>query len=1201
MRFRAALVLGSLFAVGTLATSSTAFGQGFQGGLRGSIKDSGGVIPGVEVTLNNEQTNIKRTTVTNERGEYVFAAVDPGTYSLKAVLQGYKTIDRGEIRIATQSFLTLDLTMEVGQISENVTVTGQAPLIETSNASTGTVLDAQALQTLPAPGRAAFLVGVSIPTVIHSGDGQFNRQQDQTNASLLSLGGGTRRGNNYTLDGVPITDINNRAVANPTIEALDDVKVQVHTYDAEMGRTGGGVFNTTLKSGTNNFHGTAFFQTRPVWGAANNYFSQKAFETSGDPKNAKPDTVYYLPGGGFGGPIKKDRTFFWFASEDYHDLSTRNISTIFPTQAERNGDFSALTNTSGAKVTIYDPLTHLPFPGNIIPANRINPVAANILKYLPLPQVNVDNGANNYTATAQIIDYFQQEYTGKVEHKFTDKVSLTGFYLYNRTNEPCSDYFEPGLNGANRFADPNDYLLVRRPQILAINNTWIPNDNSVIALRFGYTRFVDNSTMTVPFDPSTLGFSQNFISQVNQTGGPKFPTGTLNGGYSSFGAILPSYRTYRSSGVNGSYSKFIGTHTFKMGADYRKIGVDLLNPGSSSGTFQFDKEFTSSTGLNNNSTTEGNAVASFLLGYPTADSARQSTMTLTNPLNIYTNYYGGYWQDDWRVSSRFTLNYGLRVEHEDGMREQNDNFTVGFDTNATTALSTVTIPADPVAGTPARTVKGGLMYAGVNGNPTQQGNPPKAKWSPRVGVVYSIDSKTVLRGGYGLYWAPWNYPVPNNGISNYGQIGYTNNTVSPQTPGTPTVSLTNPFPNGLVPAAGNANGLLSGVGTTISYVDQNRTAPRVQQYSADLQHELPGAMAITLSYVGARGDHLPLGGTIDAVVNINQVDPAFTKLTTAQLNQQIPNPFFGNANAGPLATQATWSRAQSLRPFPQFLNIQDRQISEGVNRYNAFVAEWSKRPTKGGFGGRVSYTYSVLKDNQVGETNFYTNNGIGAPFNNFNYIASYPACQAGAQFTSACFDPMSEYQTGVLDVPHRFIIAPIWQLPSPSNKTTMNDLLLAGWTAAAVINVQSGFPIGLAQSDNLGLLSGNSVRPNLASGVDIGTTGDLATRLASADHPSATWLNKDAVTVTPAQTIGNAPRLETDARTPRIINTDLSVSKNFGLSGGKSAQLKLEVINLFNRVQTNSINITAGTSTFGTINTQSGFMRLTQVMFRFSF
>src|SRR5438045_1055982 len=277
MSIRAALVFGALLVV---STAGTAFGQGFQGGIRGSIKDAGGVIPGVEVTLNNEQTNIKRSVVTNERGEYVFSNVDPGNYAVKAVLQGYKTIDRGGIRIGTQQFLTLDLTMEVGAITENVTVTGTAPLIETGNASTGTTLDSAALQTLPSPGRNAFMIGASVPTVIPSGDAQFNRQQDQTNSSLMSLGGGTRRGNNYTLDGVPITDMRNRMSAVPTTEGVEDLKVQVHTYDSEMGRTGGGVFNLTAKSGTNQFHGSGFFQQRPIWGQTNNYFAQIVSDTA---------------------------------------------------------------------------------------------------------------------------------------------------------------------------------------------------------------------------------------------------------------------------------------------------------------------------------------------------------------------------------------------------------------------------------------------------------------------------------------------------------------------------------------------------------------------------------------------------------------------------------------------------------------------------------------------------------------------------------------------------------------------------------------------------------------------------------------------------------------------------------------------------------------------------------------------------------
>jgi hypothetical protein len=1186
MRFRATLI-GALLVV---LTAGTVFGQGFQGGLRGSLKDAGGVVPGVEVTLTNEQTNVKRSTVTNERGEFVFANVDPGNYNVKAALQGYKTVDRGGIRIATQQFLTLDLVMEVGAITESVTVTGQAPLIETGNASQGTVLDSASLQTLPAPGRNAFMIGTTVPTVIASGDTQFNRQQDQTNASLLSLGGGTRRGNNYTLDGVPITDLRNRASANPTIEALDDVKVQVHTYDAEMGRTGGGVFNTTLRSGTNAWHGTGFYQTRPISLSKNNFFSDKA-------GLAKPNNPYYLAGGGFGGPIVKNRTFFWFAGEGYTDVQTRNASELMPTEAMRAGNFSGVTNAAGQPVIIYDPLTRLPFPGNVIPANRINPVAAAMAKYLPLPDVSRDNGSANYTRTSLIKSKLTQEYTTKVEHKFNDKVSLSGFYLYNKSDEPCANYFgSADQTEPTRFADPLDYILKRRPQIVAVNNTWVLSDSAVMALRYGMTTFPDNNTLSIDFDPATLGFSQTFLGQMAVK---KFPSVRIRG-YDAFaaqtlGAINPTEVNWKSQSANGTFSKFVGTHTFKLGADYRTIGLDFFAPGNGAGFFEFDKDITSSNG-GNGSPLDGNSFASFLLGFPSSLGAagRESSISLSTPLNIFTNYFGGYVQDDWRVSSKFTVNYGLRLEHETGLAERDNNFTVGFDSNATNALSTVAIPADPVAGVGARTVKGGLMYAGVDGNPTTQGNPPALKWSPRVGAVYSLNTNTVIRAGYGLYWAPYNYPAASTATNNYGQVGYSQNTTLVQSaPGTvPTTSITNPFPTGLVQPSGNTRGTLSGVGTTFSYVDQNSTAPRVQQYSVDIQRELPGSQAISFGYSGSRGDHLGLGGSNDVPVNINQLDPKYMSLG-ARLNDSLPNPFFGNVNAGPLATRATLTRAQLLRPYPQFLDVNARHVLEGKSRYNAAVIEWTKRLNHG-WGGRISYTYSVLKDNLIGEGNFYTAGGFN-PLNNYNYIPG-----------SSYYNPDVDYTYSLLDVPHRVIIAPVVELPFGKGKKWGSDSsaaewILGGWTLSAAINMQQGFPLSVQQADNTGTFSAVQ-RPNLVPGADLTTPGSYEDRLASADHPTATWINPAAFTTAAPFTYGNAPRTITDLRSPNQYNVDGVFIKNLRF-GTRSAQIKIEMLNLLNRVNVRALQgrNTVGNSNFGQTVTQAGFQRITQLMFRYMF
>jgi len=1150
-----------------LTVSASAFAQTFTGGLRGAVRDVNGVIPGVTVQLLNEDTGASREAVTNEQGEYSFAAVPPGNYTIRASLTGFKAYENRGVRIAAQQFITLDIPLEVGQVQETITVTGEAPLIDTSNATGGGVISSEQLSTLPSGGRSAFLFAVTLPTVIASGDPQFNRQQDQTNASLLSLGGGTRRGNNYLIDGVPVTDIRNRASANPTIEALDDVAVQVHLYDAEAGRTGGGTFNVATKSGTNDWHGSGFYQTRPRWGMANNFFSNK----EGQPL---PNTYYHLGGGGFGGPVMRNRTFFWFAAEGYGSNTTRSSPGIrLPTSRERAGDFSQSFDSRGNLVVIYDPLTgnpatgqgRTPFPGNVIPANRLNPVATKMLSFLVPPTNDVSNGQANFFSTAEIHDRAMM-YTGKVDHRINDGVSLSGFYLYNKTDEPCANYLEPGLNGPNRFIDEGDYILKRRVHVLALNNTWLPSSNTVLTLRYGWTQFRDDDTLSIDFDPATLGFASAFSSAIQTK---KFPQVNITD-YHQLGAIDPSDRNLYSWSANAALSRLVGRHTVKMGVDYRTIGIDTQSFSGGAGVFQFDRRYTSADPTLNGvggATPSGNALAALLLGFPSGDPGNQSRILVSAPANYFTRYYGAYIQDDFRVSPRLTFNAGLRVEHEDGLREEENRFTVAFDRSLN--------PGGALGNAGAR---GGLVYAGVNGAPTQQGNQPAAKFSPRIGVVYAVNPKTVIRGGYGIYQSPWNYQFV--GAANYGQVGYSQNTFINQGQFFPTTSLTNPFPAGVVQPRGNALGALEGVGSNIEFIDQDKGAPYVQQYSIDLNRELPGNIAIGFEYNGATGRNLGLGGSNDGTININQLDPRHLALGSA-LTQQVPNPFAGLL-PGTSLNGPTITRAQSLRPFPQFGNIIMRQATLGKNQYHAGIFKLEKRMSNG-WGGRINYTYSRLMDNQFGEGNSYS--GTNGNMQN-------------------AYDLDAEYSIGLLDVPHKLVISPIIELPFGEGKRWASSgaaaAILGDWTISSIVALESGFPISVSTQNNLSNAFFLMQRPN-ATGTDPLTSGDREGRLFYTGANPGLWLNPDAFVNPGLFQIGTNPRTRGDIRTPHRNNWDFVATKDVRLGGSTRAQIRLEVLNITNTVKTLGPNTTQGSAAFGRISGQRGFMRLTQLMFRLQF
>ncbi len=1152
-----------------LGVAAPALAQSFQGGMRGAIRDAQGVIPGVTVTIANDANGVSRDTVSNESGEYSFPALDPSSYSIKASVQGFKTFERRGIRVGAQQFVTLDITLEVGTVSETITVTADAPLIETSNASHADVLDKQTLETLPSVGGNVFLMAVTVPTVQSSGDTHWNRMQDQTGASTLSVGGGGVRANNYLLDGFPITDLQNRSSTNPSREMVDDIRVQVQTYDAEMGRTGGGVFNTAARSGSNVYRGSAYYLTRPSALVGGSFFNEiRGLETN--------DQYWRSGGGGVGGPILRNKTFFYFAGEGYKDGQSQQNNLRVPTAAMRRGDFSNYRNAAGQMIPIYDPLTtdaagnRQPFPGNIIPANRINPSGQYFANTLPLPTEHPDYDDGSFNLPAQnIIESTARQVSLKLDHHFNENASLNGVFLNQSTFEPDANYFPDAPYAASAFH------LQRDVNVFVLNNTYIVNPSTVATFRVGMNTFSDDNVLPYPFEMSAVpGMNPAFVNALPVQ---KFPAFTITG-YPSTGNSGLSDTNYYSWGVNGAVTKLAGAHSFKTGADYRVIGVDSLNNGQSAGSYTFSGIFSRA----GNSAANNNAIADMLLGYPAS-----GTLTLASQFNQFVRYYGWFVQDDWRVNDRLTMNVGVRLEHETGLAEKNNQMVVGFDRDTISPMG-VTIPADPIAGTPARQVRGGLMFAGENGNNTQTGNVPGVKLSPRFGMAFSVNDRTVVRAGYGLFWGPWQSGVQST-------PGYSQTSTLQQDTLVPITAINNPFPNGLTPITGNDLGLLTGASSAVTFIDQDRDAPRVHQYSVDLQRQLPGDMSIGLTYMGSMGRHLTWGGTATGSVNINQLDPRFLALNNVNgvnaLTQLVPNPMFGNPGAGAYATRATIQRNQLLRPFPQFDNVNMIYSTLARSQYDAGVISLNKRAT-GWWGGRISYTYSRLYDNQFAQGNYYSSSpGI---LNNFT-----------ADPQSEYFNPDAEYGRSLLDSPHKLVASPIIRLPFGSGQRWLTDgignAIAGGWTVSFVIQMQSGFPIGVSQNTNNTNLLGAGQRPNVVPGTEVQVPGSITDRL-EANPADDLYLNPAAYTLAPPGTFGNAPRVAEGVYSPWRNSTDMAVNKDFGLGGSRRATVRLEVINFFNNPWYVALaSVAHGNANFCKVNAQANYSRTMQLTARFTF
>lgn len=1146
------------------ALATTGYGQSYQGGLRGSLHDNlGNALSNVSLTLINEETRLSRATVTNASGEYVFDRVDPGKYKLEASSGGFKKLERSGVVIETQQQLLLDLVMEVGSVAETVVITDEAPIIERGNASVGQVISKQFLNDLPNSGRNPFSLAAISPNYIPAGNPTFNRQQDQSGSSQISLAGGPVRGNNYLLDGVPIADIGNRAVIIPTFEAIQELKMQVNNYDSEAGRTGGGVFNVASRSGSNQLHGSLFGILRPNPLQANNFFNNRN-------GIKRPNADYGLYGGSIGGPVYipkvyngKDRTFFWVAMEGYRMQSFLSETFTVPTDLERQGNFSQ-TKNGGQAVVIYDPLTTRtvngqlvrdPFASAVIPLNRQDPVGRALLQFFPKANRPGDaSGRNNYAATSTLDDRADQQ-TFKLDHNFAAFYKTSATYLRYGSREPVADYYQ-------NIANPGGSLLFRNVDALAVNNLFTINETTLLSVRYGYNTFDDNvDTISAGFDPAQLGFAQSFTRDIAFK---KFPAISTGGAYGSpsqgaLGSAAPNERRWYSHNFLTGVSKLLGRHSLKAGFDYRKLSLEFSNIGQASGSFTFTRGFTQGPNPNVATTIGGNELASMLLG-----AAASGNSQIVTPLSVYVNYFGAYAQDDFRLSQKLTLNFGLRYEYEQGLQERDNQLTVGFDQAAA-------FPVQPAG----LIVKGGLIFAGVDGLPTQQTRPQKNKFGPRVGFAYQYNEKTTIRGGYGILWAPAIFSLGPT-VDGYGALGFAaiTNMVSSLDGGlTPANYLSNPFPSGLLRPTGSAIGLLTQAGQNVSFVDQNREAAYMQQYSLDIQRELPGNIALTIGYVGSRGASLQLGGINNGGININQLAPRFMSRT--DLQTRVPNPFFGTAAGVGILSSATVAQAQLLRPFPQFGDVIMLGASGGNSFYNALTVKAQKRLSKG-FSVLTAYTFSKLLDNVTGNGNFF------APDNIANVIDAY--------------DRSRDYSLSSVDTPHRFTLSGTYELPFGRGRTLLVgangavDRIVGGWQLNAIVTYQSGFPLSITQQVNNTNAFSLGQRPNIVAGVDPATPGSAAERIDG-------YLNAAAFTTAAPNTFGNAPRT-IGARSPSTRLFDLSVIKNTRIFEGFNAQFRLEAVNGFNTPIFRAPNTQVGNPNFGRITSQANFARIVQLSVR---
>jgi hypothetical protein len=1106
------------------------------GSISGAIKDEqSAVLPGVTVTLRNENTNAVQTAVTNAQGVYVLSFVPIGRYSLSAELPGFSTAKPQSFEIRVGDRLRIDLTLQVGALSETVTVAAESLLLETSTASRGQVISREQVADLPLLGRNPFMLAQLAPGVQYTPAlaSRSNRPFDNGGMDNLSIAGGVAFTNELLLDGVPNSGSERGQVANlafvPSPDATAEFRVQSNLYDAQYGRTGGGVVNVILKSGTNAFHGAAYMYYRDESLNANTFDGNRA----GRPKT---NLYWNQPGATISGPViipglydGKDKTFFMYSYERISsEIPFPQVFTV-PSAAERAGDFSKTVTATGAPVIVYDPLTTRlvagryirdPFPGNVIPANRIDPVAANLLKYVPLP--NAPGQTNNLLVPENNRADVYNNHAVKIDQTISEKHRFFVRFAWNHRNE-INDYM-----GYAKEAAPT-YLHSRKNVGLSGEVTSILSNTFVLSSRVGFIRHVFTlENYGDGFDPAQLGFPPSLVSQLPRKTFPQI----VYAGYSTYGTLGSQFTTTDTYSWSEIFSKSAGNHSIRFGGEFRRFFNDYLNPTSSLGNFSFTAAYTQYDAQRADAAA-GNSVASLLLGYPASGNAP------INPHFDYGNNYVGFFvQDDWRLTDRLTLNAGLRWDYESPITEADMQQNRGFDATAPNPFKV-----------PGLQLKGGLLFVD-DGNP----RPFTQDWNnvqPRVGATYQLNEKTVLRGGYGLGYLP----TFDTGLANGFSLATT--FVSSVDGGiTPSGSLRNPYPNGLVQPVGSSQGLATLVGNGFTYQNQGRTIPYVHQFSVGIQRELPWQVVLDASYVGSRTGGYPVAK------GINEITAEQLALGPAML-VQVPNPFAGLL-PGTAYNGATVPLQQLVRPYPQFASITEDRRPIGEIDYNSLQVTFNKRLSKG-LQFLVSYTYSDRRQR-----------------------TEYLNAQNG-------WDQPLEVVSGD-DAPHRLFVSATYRLPNFNQDSGMLNLLLGGWQLNGIAVWQSGLPVAVASGS---VLVGD---PAIDDPTFERWFNTCTENLSGARQNCASTSEAVVWKVQAPYTLRTSPTRLDSVRTDRPMQLDFSIFKAFDLPAGMRLQVRAEAFNAFNTPWFPAPNTTVTSTAFGTVTpTQANDPRNVQLGIRLSF